>query len=171
MEHRGDGDARAKPLGIGGNPKGSLCRGLEQDAVDLSLVLIGDVSDGCGQRIDHMEVGYGQKLGLPFREPLPRRAPLTLRAMPIAAAVEGDDRACAGIVLAARDMAAERRGAAALDGAHHFELPEADMAAVGFTPCGAVIAENIRDLQHWPGHSGGLCGHFTLLALRLLWRR
>ena len=45
------------------------------------------------------------------------------------------------------------------------------MAAVGVTPCGAVIAENIRDLQHWPGHSGGLCGHFTLLALRLLWRR
>ena len=38
------------------------------------------------------------------------------------------------------------------------------MAAIGVTPCGAVIAENIRDLQHWPGH-------FALLALRLLWRR
>jgi hypothetical protein len=54
-------------------------------------------------------------------------------------------------------VAAERRGAAALDGAHHFELSKADMAAIGFAPCITVIAEDIRDLQHWPGHGGGLC--------------
>ena len=60
-------------------------------------------------------------------------------------------------------MAAERRGAAALDGTHHFELSKADMAAVGFAPSGTVIAENIRDLQHWPGHGGGLGGRHALL--------
>ena len=32
------------------------------------------------------------------------------------------------------------------------------MTAVGVTPSGAVIAENIRDLQHWPGHGGGVLG-------------
>ena len=69
-----------------------------------------------GQRVHHMEVGHGQKLGLAFGKPLPRRAPLTLRAMPVAAAVVSDDRVAAAFVLAARDMAAERRGAAALDG-------------------------------------------------------
>jgi hypothetical protein len=31
------------------------------------------------------------------------------------------------------------------------------MAAIGFAPCIIVIAEDIRDLQHWPGHGGGLC--------------
>ena len=63
-----------------------LCRGLEQDAVDRSLVLVGDIGDAGGQRVHHMEVGHGQKLGLAFGKPLPRRAPLTLRAMPVAAA-------------------------------------------------------------------------------------
>ena len=60
-------------------------------------------------------------------------------------------------------MAAERRGAAALDGTHHFQLSKADMAAIGIAPSGTVIAENIRDLQHWPGHGGGLCGRLALL--------
>jgi hypothetical protein len=54
-------------------------------------------------------------------------------------------------------MPAESRGAAALDGAHHLQLVEADVAAVGVTPSRPVIAEDIRDLQRWPPHdSGGL---------------
>jgi hypothetical protein len=36
------------------------------------------------------------------------------------------------------------------------------MAAIGVTPSGAVIAEYIRDLQHWPGHDGEL-GRLPLL--------
>jgi len=55
-------------------------------------------------------------------------------------------------VLAACDMAAERRRAAALDGTHHLQLIEAHMGAVGFVPRRAVIAENVRDLQSWSCH-------------------
>jgi hypothetical protein len=51
------------------------------------------------------------------------------------------------LVLAARNKAAERRRAAALDGTHDLHLLQADMAAVGVTPSGAVFAEDIRDLQ------------------------
>ena len=69
--------------------------------------------------------------------------------------VVGDGRVRAGVVLAARDMAAERRRAAALDRAHHLQLVEADVSAVGFTPSGTVVAEDIRDLQNWPAHVGG----------------
>jgi hypothetical protein len=72
----------------------------------------------------------------------------------------------AGRVLAARDMTAERRRAAVLDGAHDFELAETDVAAVRTAPCGAVIAENIRDLQQGPGHGGRL---FRLAVLRAQW--
>jgi hypothetical protein len=53
----------------------------------------------------------------------------------------------AALVLAARNVPAERRCAAALDRTHDLQLLEADMAAVGFTPSRAVIAEDIRDLQ------------------------
>jgi hypothetical protein len=44
-------------------------------------------------------------------------------------------------------MPAERRRAAALNRAHDLQLPQADVAAVGFTPAGTVVAEDIRDLQ------------------------
>jgi hypothetical protein len=44
-------------------------------------------------------------------------------------------------------MPTKRRRAAALDRTHHLHLLEADMAAVGFTPSGTVVAEYIRDLQ------------------------
>src|SRR5262252_5772636 len=53
-----------------------------------------------------------------------------LRAMPIAARVVGNGRV--GAVLAARDVAAECCGAAALDCRHHLQLIEADMAGIGF---------------------------------------
>jgi hypothetical protein len=46
-----------------------------------------------------------------------------------------------GTVLAACHMAAEGCRAAALDGAHHLELVEADVAAVGVTPRGPVAAK------------------------------
>jgi hypothetical protein len=44
-------------------------------------------------------------------------------------------------VLAGRDMPAERRGAAALE-----------VAGIGSTPGSAMGAEDIRDLQPFPGH-------------------
>ena len=48
----------------------------------------------------------------------------------------------------------ERRGAAALDRAHHLELAEAHVTAVGLTPSGPVVAEDVRDLQGWTAHAG-----------------
>jgi hypothetical protein len=61
-----------------------------------------------------VEVGHRQQLGLAFGKPLFGGGALTLGAMPIAAAVVGDD----GVrtLLAARHMAAKRRGTTALDG-------------------------------------------------------
>ena len=52
-----------------------------------------------------------------------------------------------GALRAARDMPAERRGAAVLDGRHHLQLAKADMAGVGSAPCRSMIAEDVRDLQ------------------------
>ena len=55
-------------------------------------------------------------------------------------------------VLAARDMAAERRRAAALDRRHDLQLAEAHMTGVGFTPRRSMVAEDIRNLQPWTRH-------------------
>ena len=45
------------------------------------------------------------------------------------------------------------------------------MTAVGITPCGPVAAEDVRDLQSWPGHGGpALCPRFLLLQRQPLQR-
>src|ERR1700730_1642794 len=72
--------------------------------------------------------------------------------MPVAAGVVGDLGMAARRVLAARDMAAERRRTTALDRTHHLQLVEAHMPAVVLTPGRTVVAENVRDLQSWSGH-------------------
>jgi hypothetical protein len=62
-------------------------------------------------------------------------------------------------VLAARDVAAERRGAAPLDRRHDLQLLEAHVTGVGLAPLRSVLAEDVRDLQRWTRHrrrgSGG----------------
>jgi hypothetical protein len=93
-----------------------------------------------------------QQLGLALLHPCARRGTLALRAMPIAAAVVGNDRVLA--VLTARNVAAEGRRAAALDRAHDLQCAEAHVAGVGATPSGPVVAEDIRDLQSGPRHEG-----------------
>jgi hypothetical protein len=65
----------------------------------------------------------------------------------VTATIIRNDRVGAALVLAARNMAAERRRATALDGAHNLQLLQADMTAVGLTPSETVVAEYIRDLQ------------------------
>jgi hypothetical protein len=44
-------------------------------------------------------------------------------------------------------MSAKRRRAATLNGAHDFELVQADVALVCRTPGSTMITENIRNLQ------------------------
>jgi hypothetical protein len=59
-------------------------------------------------------------------------------------------------LLAALDVPAERRRAAALDRRHHLQLVEADVSGIGSTPRRPVVAEDIRDLQRWTEHRGRL---------------
>ena len=55
-------------------------------------------------------------------------------------------------VLAAGNVAAEGCRAAALDGTHHLQLSKAHVTAVGLTPSGTVVAEDVRDLQSGTAH-------------------
>jgi hypothetical protein len=82
--------------------------------------VIGDIGDGGRQREHEVVIGNRQEFGLPLGEPCSDRRALTLRAMAIATGIVGDD--LVGAVLAARDMSAERRGAAGLDRRHDFQL-------------------------------------------------
>src|SRR5467141_4673156 len=85
--------------------------------------------------------------------------------MPVTAAVIGDLRVQA--VLAAHDMAAESRRAAALDRRHHLQLAKTEVASIGFTPSRSMVAEDIRDLQSGTSHDRrGLCRRLLLRCQR-----
>ena len=57
---------------------------------------------------------------------------------------------------------------AVLDCRHHLELLKADMAGIGLTPSGPVVAENVRDLQHWARHARCTLGGRLVLGFTLL---
>src|SRR3974377_1102061 len=85
-----------------------------------------------------MEVADGEQLRLALGQPFTRGCRLALRAVPITATIIRNDCVGAALVLAARDVPAERRRAAALDRTHHLHLLQADVATVGFTASGTV---------------------------------
>jgi hypothetical protein len=151
VQHGGDANAGAEVLRIGGDRQHGLGRDLEQEIVDHGLVLVGDVGNDRRQREHHVIVRHRQQLGLAVGEPLLGGGALALRAMPVTAGVVGDGRI--GAVRAARDMTAEGCRAATLDRRHHLQLFEADMAGMGLTPCCAMAAEDIRNLQSRARHA------------------
>src|SRR6266852_4262996 len=55
-------------------------------------------------------------------------------------------------ILTALDMTAEGSRAAALDGRHHLELAEAHMPGIGPAPGGAMVMEDVGNLQPWAAH-------------------
>src|SRR5580704_6476922 len=146
VQDREDPDAGAEVFGIGRDGEHGLGRSLEQDAVDCGLVLVGYIGDLSRQREHDVEVRHRQEFGLALGQPLARRRSLALRTVPIATGVVGDLRVTALLVLAARNMPAEGRRAAALDRTHDLHLVEADVSGVGSAPRRPVVAEDIRDL-------------------------
>jgi len=73
-----------------------------------------------------------------------------LRSAPHKTGVVSDVGVVTG--LAAHHVTTERCRAAVFNGRHDLELPEADVAGVGFPPSRAVGAEDIRDLQGRASH-------------------
>ncbi len=70
VQDGGDAKLGSEMPWIGGDSRERLGGRAHQDGIDDSLVLEGDRGRGRRQREDDVEVGYGQKLGLPGSEPL-----------------------------------------------------------------------------------------------------
>ena len=150
VEHGRDADAGAEVARVGGDRQHGLRRRPEQQVVDRGLVGEGDVGDLGRHREHDVEVADGQQVRLARRQPLARGRALALGAVPVAAGVVGDAGVAAA--LAGLDVASERRGATGLDGRHHLELAEADVAGLGGAPGRTVPAEDVGDLQRGTRH-------------------
>ena len=113
VEHGGDADPCPQVLGIGGDRQHRLGRGAEEQVIDDSLVVVGDVGDLGRQGEDDVEVSDRQQVGLALGQPCARGGALALGTVPVAAAVIGDPPVAAA--LACLDMTIQGRCAAMLD--------------------------------------------------------
>jgi hypothetical protein len=69
VQHSGDADLRAEPLGIGGDRQRGLSRRRKQQTVDGGFVVAGDIGDRARQCEHEVEVADRQQFGLTLGEP------------------------------------------------------------------------------------------------------
>ena len=88
-------------FGFGSDREQRLGAGLEQQVVDHRFVLESDRADARRQREHDVEVGHFQQLGLARLRPFAGLTGLALGAVPVTAAIVGNDRVAARLVLTA----------------------------------------------------------------------
>src|SRR6476661_4105225 len=104
VEHGEEADSGAEMLGIGGYGAQGFGSGLEENAIDQFLILIGDGGNRFGHGENDVEVRAIEEFGFALLNPLGSRQRLALGAMAIAAGVVSD--ALMATVIALFDMAA-----------------------------------------------------------------
>src|SRR5580693_4745107 len=87
MQDGEETDLRSEMLGIDRDGSHRFSRGLEEDAVDHLLVLVGDRGDLRWHGKDHVKIRNLQKFGLAVLDPLCSGQRLAFGAMPIRATV------------------------------------------------------------------------------------
>ena len=146
VQHGEEADLGAEVARVGGDGAQRVGDGPEEQAVDDGLVLDGDLGDGRGDGEDDVEVLGGQQVRAATFEPLGAGQRLAGGTVAVAAGIVPDAPMAA--VVALLDVAAERGGAALLDGRHHATLGRrqdgSDLGSEGV----AVAAE---DLPHGEG--------------------
>jgi hypothetical protein len=115
MQHQRKGAGATQPAGIGGKLAQGLGGALHQRFVDPARMRRGQAIEFMGQREHQVAIRHIQQLGQPGGAPGIACAGLTLRAVPVAAGVPAP--LLRATTIAAQQLAAQRRGAAADDGA------------------------------------------------------
>src|SRR6516225_11598920 len=98
-----------------------------------------------------MNVTRRQKFLATCFEPTVARVGLTLRAVPVTAAVVGDGRTVPAVG-ALVEMPAQGGGATARDGAQHLEVLSGDPFTAAFDEGSSRGANQIGHLKWWPVH-------------------
>src|SRR5262249_50741407 len=97
-----------------------------------------------------MDIPDGQEFVLSGRKPLLARGGQTLRAMPVPTRVERNDARPAADP--AIKMPAQRRRAAARDGAEHAQMLPGQPCPVFLDEARPVLADDVGHLEGWLGH-------------------
>ncbi len=151
VEHTEEADLRAEMSGIASDFEESCGTGLQQEMVQEFLVLQGERRQFVRQGKDNMDIARGEKLLTTRLEPTSTGVGLTLRAVPVAAAVVRDGRTVA-TVGALIEMPTQGGGATACDGPQHGEVLPGDPPAAAFDEGASRGANQIGHLKRRPVH-------------------
>jgi len=97
MQYAEEADLGTQMLGIASDFEEGFRTGLQQEMVQDLLVLQGEQRQFMRQGEDNMDVARGEKFLTTSFEPTVAGVGLTLRAVPVTAAVVGDSRAVAAV--------------------------------------------------------------------------
>ena len=103
-----------------------------------------------GECEDHVDVACRKKFSLTRGDPAFPGSNLTLGAVAITTAVEGDGPMSTASAFI--EMTAECGGATPRNGPQHFEMLPAHPMAVSFDECFSRSADEIGHLERWPVH-------------------
>jgi len=151
VEHTEEADLGAEMFGIASDGEEGCGTGLQQEMVQEFLVLQGERRQFMRQGKDNMDVARGEKHLTTRLEPTSTGVGLTLRAVPVAAAVVRDGRTEA-TVDALIEMPAQGGGATARDGSQHGEVLPGDPSAAAFDEGASCGANQIGHLKRRPVH-------------------
>ena len=142
VQYGEEADLGAEVAGVGGYGAQCVGDGPEEQTVDDGLVLGGDLGDRRGHGEDDVEVLGGQQVRATLFQPRGAGQRLTGRTVAVTAGVVPDAPMAA--VVALLDVAAERGGAALLDGRHHAALRRRESGPDLGPEHIAVAAEDLR---------------------------
>ena len=152
MQHGEEADFRAEVSRIASDFEKCFRTGAEQQIVEDLLVLQGQWSELRSEVWKTtLDVARWETFSLTCGNPAIAGGRLTLRAVAIAAAVEGDGGTmpAAGALI---EMTAQCGGTATRNGQQHFDVLPAKPVAVSFDDGSSRVADKIGHLQGWPAH-------------------
>jgi len=150
MQHTEETNFRTEVSRITRNFLKCFGTGAEQEIVEDLLVLQNQWPQTVGQCEDDMHVAGREQFSSTRGNPALPSSDLALRAVAIAATVEGD-----GLMPAAGarvEMTAECGGPTPRNGPQHFDMLPTEPVAVSFYESIPGSADNIGHLQRWPAH-------------------
>jgi len=145
VEHAEEADLCAEVPWVTSNLLQRRGAGVEEKAVDHSLVLKCQRSQFTRQREHGVDVARRQQLWFALLKPAQASVALASRAMPVAARVIGDGGISATGALIA--VAAERGGAATYDRLQHLQVLTVDPAMTAFSESRSSAANDVGHLQ------------------------
>src|ERR1700676_652733 len=156
MQHGEEAEFRTEVFRIASDFEKCFCTGAKQQIIDDFLVLQSQGNKLRRKCEEHMDVVRRKTFSLPYDDrAFPSRG-LTLRAVPISAAVVGDGGAmpAAGALI---EMTAECGGATARNGPQHLDMLPAEPLAISFDESSSRAADEIGHLEGRPAHLLLLC--------------